>query len=593
MKSLVSDGSLSILDLKKNITVVRLISIGKKEKEITFSLMQKVLAPEILNHEDLMENIFIILNEHGIDVIDEFHMKIDEENLTDQKNVTSLLEKMAEHNKKLDDPIRLYLKDIGRTKLLTKEEERELARNIERGGEQIREIVQKCQVFFEEVAKRIEEVKRTGDDTLIYQVLTPPRIYNVSASEKKKLKKRYEKFEKKFEDLYKRLEAAYKPPKSPFRNSPENKRCAQIKASLLALFEKENISDDIYKKVASDLEKVSRKVKKYHDKITGFRLLNPLSPKDVKVILKHKDDTSYLKKYRQKCRSKSFRHLVELAEQYDDAYSRIEKETALFKATVAELEEGLRGIEAANDLIAFSKNRLVSANLRLVISIAKKYTYRGLHFFDLIQEGNIGLMNAVKKYDYKRGYKFSTYSTWWIRQAIMRSISDKSRNIRIPVHMIEQVNKVSRESRLFLQKNGREPSNEELAEILGWKVKKIGVVKNISKDPISLETPVGDKGDSYLGDFIESERAINPGTKTSFNMLKGEIEKALEQLPERERGVLKMRYGLEDGCPHTLEETGYIFRVTRERIRQIEGKALAKLKRPDHSKILRDYMINS
>ena len=281
--------------------------------------------------------------------------------------------------------------------------------------------------------------------------------------------------------------------------------------------------------------------------------------------------------------------LIKVAHEYLEAKEMITDYLQMFKSSLPCLKHWAECIRSANHQINASKNKLVQANLRLVISIAKKYTYRGLHFFDLIQEGNIGLMNAVKKYDYKKGYKFSTYSTWWIRQAIMRSISDKSRNIRIPVHMIEQVNKISRETRLYMQEHGKEPSSEELAKILGWKTRKVNVVKNVAKDPISLETPIGDRSDSNLGDFIESKETDNPRNTANASMLQNELDDVLATLPEREKNVIKMRYGLIDGCPHTLEETGYVFKVTRERIRQIEGKALVKLKHPENSKILRDY----
>ena len=253
--------------------------------------------------------------------------------------------------------------------------------------------------------------------------------------------------------------------------------------------------------------------------------------------------------------------LLIVLSQFQEQKKIIDTHLEFLEASTWLIQEWVRKLNNANRLINESKHMLISSNLRLVISIAKKYTYQGLHFFDLIQEGNIGLMNAVKKYDYRKGYKFSTYSTWWIRQAIMRSISDKSRNIRIPVHMIEQVNKISRETRLFLQQNGREPTTEELATILNWKIKKVNVVKSIAKDPISLEMPIGEKNESSLGDFIENKETENPSVSVTFNMLRSEIESVLDQLDEREKDVLRMRYGLEDGCPRTLEETGYRFRV--------------------------------
>lgn len=263
-----------------------------------------------------------------------------------------------------------------------------------------------------------------------------------------------------------------------------------------------------------------------------------------------------------------------------------------FEATVDEVIDLTSEIKNGQRMLKNAKDKLINANLRLVVSIAKKYINRGLQFFDLVQEGNIGLIKAVEKFEYRKGYKFSTYATWWIRQAITRSISDQARTIRVPVHMIEQINKVNRESRQLMQKLGREPNDDEIALQLGWSIEKVKQVKNVAREPISLETPIGEEEDTLLGDLIEDKGVENPSNRTELTLLQEQLEMVLSSLPEREQEVLKMRFGIEGGYPLTLEEVGLYFDVTRERIRQIEAKGLRRLRHPKRSRKLKDYLDN-
>ena len=272
----------------------------------------------------------------------------------------------------------------------------------------------------------------------------------------------------------------------------------------------------------------------------------------------------------------------------DDPVKMYLKEIGKIPLLSADEERILAENMEAGDIEA--KKKLAETNLRLVVSIAKRYVGRGMQFLDLIQEGNMGLMKAVEKFDFRRGFKFSTYATWWIRQAITRSIADQARTIRIPVHMVETINKLVRIERQLVQELGREPTNEEISEHMGIEVEKVNEIRKIAQEPVSLETPIGEEDDSHLGDFIEDETAIAPEEAANFSMLKEQLNQVLSTLSDREKKVLELRFGLNDGTPRTLEEVGKEFEVTRERIRQIEAKALRKLKHPSRSQKLKDFL---
>jgi RNA polymerase primary sigma factor len=545
----------------------RLVQMGKQKGYVLYDEVNEVLPGDMSGGVELDE-VLAGLDGAGIEILEE--AKDFEKKLEDSEELIDL-ELPPGLGEKINDPVRMYLREMGTVPLLTREGEVEIARRIERGQNTVLKSLSRAPLVIQEILALADETMR---DTIsardIIQILDPILSDELVAEKRHQFLAASEEISRQYKKI---LQARQKLQAIPRGMKPKQHRRQLWELARLVV-------------------KTSRQVRAIKFQTPVIRHLIERVRHAVEQFRPVEREVSKLQRKLETWpgpRTEAIKDLRKEQRVYSQKLQQLEEE---FGASASELRRTLEIITQAHQEAEAAKKELIEANLRLVVSIAKRYTNRGMQFLDLIQEGNIGLMKAVDKFEYRRGYKFSTYATWWVRQAITRAIADQARTIRIPVHMIETINKLIRTSRQMVQELGREPTNEELAKRLQLPVSKVRKVLRVAQEPISLETPIGEEEESHLGDFIVDQNGISPSDAVINLNLREQTAQVLKTLTPREEKIIKMRFGLEDGSEHTLEEVGQNFAVTRERIRQIEAKALRKLRHPSRSHRLRAFLEN-